>query len=140
METTSVSFAAAARALGAAARARGLRVPAFRSPPRVQGAERTVRRWGDGGATVSVVLRGRPLAAVMADMVEGTVVANGLSGTDATRARTALWEAVAVGAPVGPPAAERPDAARPAATVGARDATAAQAGARPVGIDDRRAA
>jgi len=70
-------------------------VPGFRSPPRVVGAERTVRRRPDGGATVAVVLRDRPFVAVLADMIEGIIVANRLDGTAATRTRTALWEAVA---------------------------------------------
>ena len=38
-------FADAARRLGAAAHEAGLRVPAFRSPPRVAGAARTIRRY-----------------------------------------------------------------------------------------------
>ena len=94
MEATSLRFAAAARALAQAARRRGLVCPAFRSPPRVRGAERTLRRRGDGGSTVSVTLRGRPWPAVLADMVEGVVVANGLAGADADRCRDALWAAV----------------------------------------------
>jgi len=94
MEATSLRFATAARALGSAARQRGLTVPVFRSPPRVDGAERTLQRTPAGGATVAVRLRGRPFVAVVADMVEGVVVANELSGTDATRVRTALWGAV----------------------------------------------
>ena len=49
-------FADAAKRLGAATRAAGLTVPAFRCPPRVPGARRTVRRY-PGGAVVSVVLR-----------------------------------------------------------------------------------
>ena len=79
MEATSLQFAAAARALGDAARARDLLVPGFRSPPRRADAERTLKRW-PGGATVSVRLRGRPFVAVAADMVEGVLVANGLAG------------------------------------------------------------
>ncbi|MEJ7584310.1 MAG: hypothetical protein WKF43_09545 [Acidimicrobiales bacterium] len=98
MEATSLQFAAAARALGVAARARSLIVPGFRSPPRLADAERTLRRW-PGGATVSVRLRGRPFVAVAADMVEGILVANGLQGTQATRVRTALWDAVARSSP-----------------------------------------
>ena len=91
---TSLRFAHAARALGDAARARALAVPAFRSPPRLVEVDRTIRRRADGGATVSVRLRGRPWPAVLGDMVEGVVVANGLSGADAMRVRTALWSAV----------------------------------------------
>ena len=95
MEATSLRFSAVARTLGQAARRRGLVVPGFRSPPRLVEAERTVRRMAGGGVTVAVRLRGRPFAAVVADMVEGGIVANELTGTEATRARTALWEAVA---------------------------------------------
>lgn len=94
MDATAVHFATAARVIGDAARARGLVVPAFRSPPRLPGAARTLRRWSGGGATVSVEVRGRPYEAVVADMVEGVVVVNAVVGADATRLRTALWEAV----------------------------------------------
>ncbi len=94
MEASAVHFAAVARTLGEAARARRLVVPAFRSPPRRPGASRTLRRWPNGGATVSVEVGGRPREAVVADMVEGVVVVNGLTGADATRLRTALWQAV----------------------------------------------
>ena len=47
-----------------------------------------------GRVNVAVRLRERPFPAVVADMVEGVIVANGLEGTEATRARTALWAAV----------------------------------------------
>ncbi len=91
---TSLRFATAARALGDVARARGLAVPAFRSPPRLTDVDRTIRRRRDGGATVSVRLGGRPWPAVLGDMVEGVVVANGLVGPPAMRARAQLWSAV----------------------------------------------
>lgn len=94
MDATALHFAAAARLIGAATQARGLVVPSFRSPPRLTGAARTLRRWAGGGATVSVEVRGRPYEAVVADMVEGVVVVNRVTGADATRLRTALWAAV----------------------------------------------
>jgi hypothetical protein len=94
MEATSLRFASAARTLGQVARAQGLSVPGFRSPPRLDDVERSVRRRADGGATVAVRLRGRPWVAVLADMIEGVIVANRLSGPAATRARTALWSAI----------------------------------------------
>ena len=94
MEATSIRFASAARTLAESARARGLRCPGYRSPPRLAGAERTVRRRDDGGSTVSVRVRGRPWVAVLADMIEGVIVTNDLAGADATRARTALWSAL----------------------------------------------
>lgn len=97
MDATAVHFASAARLIGEAARTRGLVVPDFRSPPRRPGAARTLRRWADGGATVSVEVRGRPYEAVVADMVEGVVVVNGFDGAEATRLRTGLWAAVLAG-------------------------------------------
>lgn len=100
-------FADAARSLGAAARSAGLVVPAFRSPPRVPGAARTLRRY-PGGAVVSVTLD-RPFDEVRADMVEGVVVVNRLDGEAAMRFRTALLDAV--GAPTPEGAEAHPEAA-----------------------------
>ena len=94
MQATSLRFAAAARSLADAARHQGLTVPGFRSPPRLQGVSRSLRRRTDGVATVAVVLRDRPWVAVLADMIEGVVVANDLRGPAADRARTLLWAAV----------------------------------------------
>jgi hypothetical protein len=70
-----------------------LRVPAFRTPPRLAGLDRTIRRGADGSVLVSVRSRGRPWAAVLADMIEGVVVANGLDPPEVTRARDELWRA-----------------------------------------------
>jgi hypothetical protein len=89
-----VRFTAAARLLGHAARQLGLFGPGLRSPPRLVGADRTLRRRRDG-CTVAVRVRGRMWVAVLADMVEGVVVANRLRGPTADRAREALWAAVA---------------------------------------------
>lgn len=92
MQATSFRFATAARALGQAARLRELVVPSFRSPPGLD-VQRSIRRRA-GVPTVAVRLRERPWSAVLADMVEGIVVANGLSGARADRVRAALWLAV----------------------------------------------
>jgi hypothetical protein len=88
------AFAATARTLGDVARSVGLTVPAFRSPPRIEGVARTIRRY-PGGTVVSVRLRNRPLDSITADMVEGVIVTNHLGGDAALRARTLLTEAVA---------------------------------------------
>jgi hypothetical protein len=88
-------FAEAARRLGAAARAAGLVVPAFRCPPRVPGVCRTIRRY-PGGSVVSVGLKGRELDDVAGDMVEGVLVVNRLEGEAASRFRGALCDAVGV--------------------------------------------
>jgi hypothetical protein len=97
VESPSLRFAAAVRALGLEARRAGLRMPAFRSPPRLDGVARSVRRRPDGNATIAVVVRGRPWPAVLADMVEGIVVANHLHGVRADRARAGLWSSVGNG-------------------------------------------
>jgi hypothetical protein len=87
-------FAEAARTLGAAARAAGLAVPAFRCPPRVAGATRTIRRY-PGGTVVSVRLRGRPFEQALADMVEGVLVTNRIDTPAQPALRSLLHEAVA---------------------------------------------
>ena len=89
MEAGALLFSQAARRLGAAARAAGLEVPAFRCPPRLAGAHRTVRRY-PGGAVVSVRMKGRPFADVLADMVEGVVVVNRLADEAASHLRPVL--------------------------------------------------
>jgi hypothetical protein len=98
VQSSSLRFAQAVQALARTARAMGLGVPGFRSPPRLVGVQRSIRRW-PGGATVAVVVRDRPWAAVQADLVEGIVAANGLTGVAADDARAALWEAIADGPP-----------------------------------------
>lgn len=107
MEATSLKFANAARSLGQAARLRDLVVPGFRAPPGIAGVSRTLRR-RRGVPSVAVQLKGRPWSAVVADMIEGVVAANGLTGAKADRARAALWLAVedpglSKPADVGPP-------------------------------------
>ncbi len=92
-KASSLRFAAAARSLSQAARLRGLVVPGFRSPPALPDVNRTIRR-GREVPTVAVRLRDRPWSAVLADMIEGVVVANELVGARADRVRAVLWLAV----------------------------------------------
>ncbi|HUF33858.1 MAG TPA: hypothetical protein VMN58_11695 [Acidimicrobiales bacterium] len=99
MGTDSLRFAATARLLAEAARTDGLAVPGFRSPPRHPGLDRSVRRRRGAPVAIAVRLAGRDHDDVVVDMVEGIVVANGLSGTRAAAARAALWAAVATAAP-----------------------------------------
>jgi len=96
--SSTVRFAHAARRLGAAARAAGLAVPAFRAPPRRPGAPRTIRRL-PGGSVVAVTLRDRAFVDVLADMVDGIVIANGLQEPAASRIRRALLDAVSAPSP-----------------------------------------
>jgi hypothetical protein len=92
-------FSRLARHVGEAARALDLVAPAFRTPPRLDGADRTLRRAGGGGAApagvvVAVRLADRAPAAVVGDLVDGVVAANGLVGAEADRVRRALLDAV----------------------------------------------
>lgn len=97
---TTLDFANAARLLGREARRRGLVAPSFRCPPRIVGVQRSVRRHRSG-AVVAVLLKGRPWLAVLADMIEGVVVANDLDPQRAARLRTDLWAAAGGEAPSG---------------------------------------
>jgi hypothetical protein len=95
-------FALAARSLAHTAQGLGLIAPSYRTPPRVAGADRTLRRGAKGAVMVAVRVRRRPVAAVLADMIEGVVAANSLAGRDAERCRAVLWDAVQ---PIGEPLA-----------------------------------
>jgi hypothetical protein len=88
-----VHFAHTARRLGLAARAAGLTVPAFRSPPRQPALVRSIR-WLRGGAVVAVRLDKRAPEQVEADMVDGVLAANRLSGEAALRMRATLLGAL----------------------------------------------
>lgn len=87
---STLEFAAAARSLSAATRRMGLSAPSFRTPPRLVGVDRTLRRHATG-ATVAVRVRGRPWAAIVADMIDGVVAANRLAAAPANRVRADLW-------------------------------------------------
>jgi hypothetical protein len=102
--TPPIRFAELARLIGGAARAAGLVVPAFRTPPRRAGIPRTIRRL-PGGPVIAVRLRSRPTAEVVADMVEGVIVANGLGTDVAGRVRETLLLAVGRAGAVGPESA-----------------------------------
>lgn len=99
---SALDFAHVARALSREARRRGLVAPGFRSPPRIVGVDRSLRRLEGGGAVVAVQLKGRPWQAVLGDMIEGVVVANGLQPPHADRLRNELWSVVGQ-APAEPP-------------------------------------
>jgi hypothetical protein len=84
---SSFRFAVAARAISDEARRAGLGVvPGFRSPPRLP-VDRALRRRPGTTPSVAVRLQGRPMDVVVADMVEGVLVANGATGRDDLRAR-----------------------------------------------------
>jgi hypothetical protein len=85
-----VDFAEVARQITRHVRGHGLVAPSFRCPPRLVGADRTIRRRPDG-AVVAVRVRNRPLAAVLSDMIEGVIVTNRLVTPDSDRVRADLW-------------------------------------------------
>src|SRR5205807_7122326 len=92
---SAVGFSLAARQLADEARLRNLVVPGFCSPPRLAGVARSLRRLEHGPPIVAVRRRGRPADAVVADMIDGVVVANQLTGERATVLRAALKAALA---------------------------------------------
>lgn len=101
---TTVDFAAAARTLAREARRRRLIGPSYRSPPRLVGVDRSIRRRGTG-VVISVAIKDRPWVAVLSDMIEGVVVANGLAPPVSDRLRHELWAATATSAVTGSAAA-----------------------------------
>lgn len=95
VETPTTKFTAAARVLAQRTAELGLVVPGFRSPPRIVGVNRTVRRArGDAGGVVAVRLSGRPFTAAIGDMIEGVIVINCLDAPEADRVRSLLWRAM----------------------------------------------
>ncbi|MCY4069178.1 MAG: hypothetical protein OXE79_08775 [Acidimicrobiaceae bacterium] len=93
MHMSSLDYGIAARSLARAARLRGLLAPVYASPPSRPDLDRSIRR-RNGSPVVSIRLRGRPRAAVLADMIEGIVVSNSLEAPRADLVRSALWLAV----------------------------------------------
>jgi hypothetical protein len=93
--STTMQFAAVARLIAGETQRFGLLAPSFRSPPRVIGVNRTVRR-REGGGVVAVALRDRPFVAILGDMIEGVVVVNQLNAPDSDHVRTALWSILSI--------------------------------------------
>ena len=92
MESPSIRFGEIARLVAGQARSLGLVVPVFKSPPRIVGVSRTVRRRSDGHTVVAVSFRARPWPAIVADLIEGVLVVNDLAGVEASRLRDDLWQ------------------------------------------------
>ncbi|CAN5696735.1 hypothetical protein BH10ACT3_BH10ACT3_10180 [soil metagenome] len=92
--TSATEFAECVRTIVTLARRRGLRPPAFRSPPRLDGVDRSIQRRRNGATMVAVRRGDRPFAAIQGDIIEGVVVANQLGGQQADRFRHAAWTAL----------------------------------------------
>lgn len=90
--SATTKFTAAARVLAQRANELNLVVPGFRSPPRIVGVNRTIRRSRDGeGGVVAVRLSDRPFTAAVGDMIEGVICINNLGAPEADVIRTQLW-------------------------------------------------
>ncbi len=94
---TPQDFAGTARRLASAARARGLQAPGFRTPPGQPGCDRTIRRYGDGSALVSVRVKGRRWDDVVDDLIDGVLTLNDLHGAPAAEVRLGLWDDLSPG-------------------------------------------
>lgn len=92
VESQAVQFGEIARNVSNRARSLGLSSPVFKSPPRIVGVSRTLRRRPDGQAVVAVAFRNRPAGAVIADLIEGVITTNDVEGAQACRLRDDLWE------------------------------------------------
>lgn len=90
--SSTAKFTAAARVLAQRAAELDLVVPGFRSPPRIVGVNRSIRRARDGrGGVVAVRIADRPFTAAVGDMIEGVLFINRLEPAEADRIRTQLW-------------------------------------------------
>ena len=89
--TPAVQFSETVRQVVTLARRQGLRPPVFRSPPRLDGVDRSIRRRPNGTVVVAVRRAGRPLAAIQSDVIDGVVTANELRGEQADGFRRAAW-------------------------------------------------
>ena len=91
-ESVSIQFSITVRTLGRIANQLGYVTPQFRCPPPSAQYQRSVRRNHDD-LSISIVIRGRPWLAVLADIVEGFVIANAKLGQD-SEIRNILWDTI----------------------------------------------
>lgn len=93
-ESYSVNFVSVVRTLGRIANQREFISPSFRCPPPSAKFQRSMRNLGEGEITISIVIRERPWLAVLADIVEGFVIAN-KSLERESELRNLLWDSIA---------------------------------------------
>lgn len=94
MQSLSLRFSETVRILSGVARQHGLQPPAVRSPPADPTCDRSIRR-RDTGVTLAVRLSDRPFPAVCADLVDGYLTVNGVTGHAAEEVRRDMWAALA---------------------------------------------
>lgn len=89
---SSVEFALAAQQVNRLASSWGLQTCGFRCPPAVAGVNRSLRTSPEGRVTVAVLVRGRCFGDVLADVVDGVLVANAsLTPEQALEFRSAVF-------------------------------------------------
>jgi len=93
-ESYSLKFVKVVRTLERIADQRGFTAPAFRCPPPSAKFQRSIKKLDDNKVTISIVIRERPWLAVLADIVEGFVIVNKLSGRE-PELRNLLWDSIA---------------------------------------------
>ena len=91
---TALRFSETVRTVVGLSRRGRLVTPVFRSPPALEGMDRTIRWRCDKPPVVAIAREGRPLAAVQSDVIEAVVVANSLDRRRADRFRRAAWAAL----------------------------------------------
>lgn len=95
--SATTKFTAAARVLAQRAAELDLVVPGFRSPPRIVGVNRSIRRSRDSeGGVVAVRLSDRPFTAAVGDMIEGVIFINRLEPPKLTEPHSVMAHHVAV--------------------------------------------
>ena len=112
--TSAAQFSECVRVIVTLARRRGLRPPTFRSPPRIDGVDRSIQRRRNGSVLVAIRREDRPFAAIQGDVIEGVVAANQLQGEPADRFRRAAWTALEGSGDGRPPAQSRSVSSEPA--------------------------
>ncbi|MCB9386992.1 MAG: hypothetical protein H6517_04120 [Microthrixaceae bacterium] len=91
---TALRFSETVRTVVGLSRRGRLVTPVFRSPPALEGMDRTIRWRCEKPPVVAIAREGRPLAAVQSDVIEAVVVANSLDRRRADRFRRAAWNAL----------------------------------------------
>lgn len=93
-ESYSINFLKVIRTLERIAGQRGFVAPSFRCPPPSAKFQRSLKKLKDDKVVVSIVVRDRPWLAVLADIVEGFVIANNSSERE-PELRNLLWDSIA---------------------------------------------
>ena len=93
-ESYSIKFLKVIRTLERIAGQRGFVAPSFRCPPPSAKFQRSIKKLDNDKVTISIVARDRPWLAVLADIVEGFVIANSSSERE-SELRNLLWDSIA---------------------------------------------